>query len=820
MVAISMRDAGAETGSNVMIDKVPKIAFFLMVSASIAAGQERSEYDALVAEGNRYLADEQYNLAIELYRDALAFNIADPSLDYKLAECYRHTFNYSEAEAYYLKVSYTGQSIFPLSLYYYAMMSKLNGNLTEGMERFDQFIAFHEQNATLKDFVEQAIIEKAGCEIARDELGVATGIKATLVPGEVNTRYNDFAPALRDAETLVITSSRIESNRVLIDERYGEAFTDNYLFRRGIRGWENRTRQQFSVTNSLYNDGSGSFTKNGDRYFYTVCKERCRIYETHFGDGRWSKPSLLNENINYPDAEAKQPSISPGGDTLYFSSNRPGGYGQFDIWMSVRADNGWTPAVNAGGSINTKANELAPAVTQIRNVLFFCSDGHPGYGGYDLFVARASSGRAAVVYNLNFPFNSVKDDCFLTFGSQEIYWSSNRDGGGGGFDIYTVSHLSAPGLVSRLEQKNRNDSRMVTLTSRTARSENVNLLASRNEETIDYNNLTYERKSVVNKMIENRIHQRHSRREDFADLTDDEFEVLNSISTSRYQTLLLKQKYASTLLSEVVRTGANEEASSVTGELIDAHTGTPLRLSKVLLTNEYGDILKITSTNEAGQFRFTDVPSGTRLFLRLENISGGNVNAFARNISLMASENQGSLYVENVYFDFDHYVIRPEAAQVLGDLAEYLKSNPGAQVEIYAFADDRGSIPYNFELTQKRGEAVVSFLTKYGVDETSLAIIPKGRQSMKLSATEIQRQYNRRAEFYINGVRASFTPLVKTYILKKETDWEQIARLTGIPKPELQNLNNTDSERVKAFQPIRVPLNAAEISDELFFVGI
>jgi hypothetical protein len=189
-------------------------------------------------------------------------------------------------------------------------------------------------------------------------------------------------------------------------------------------------------------------------------------------------------------------------------------------------------------------------------------------------------------------------------------------------------------------------------------------------------------------------------------------------------------------------------------------------------------------------------------------------------MQMMGSENQNALYVENVYFDFDHYVIRPEAAQVLSDLAEYLKSNRGAQVEIYAFADDRGSAAYNFELTQKRGESVVSFLTKHGVDETSFAIIPKGKQNLELTASEIQRQYNRRAEFHINGVREAFTPSIKTYILKKEADWNVISRLTGIPKEDLKRLNNSNSEVVRSFQPIRVPLNAKGISEELFFVGI
>ena len=145
---------------------------------------------------------------------------------------------------------FTGPGKYPLSLFYYALMLKLNGNVSEAMERFDQFIALHGSNIALKDFTEQAIIEKAGCEIARHELGVPVAVAAELVDGEVNTTFNDFAPAFRDDDHLIVTSSRIVSNRSLIDERYGEAFTDNYYFQRIAGAWQDRTRPEISVPNS------------------------------------------------------------------------------------------------------------------------------------------------------------------------------------------------------------------------------------------------------------------------------------------------------------------------------------------------------------------------------------------------------------------------------------------------------------------------------------------------------------------------------------------------------------------------------------------
>lgn len=137
------------------------IAVLLLVTV-VAIGQGRNEYAKLLSEADAWFQQEQYHLAIELYTRALTYNIDDPAVDYNLAESHRKTFNYAEAEVYYLKVLYIAQQDFPLSLYYYALMLKLNGSLPESIQRFDQFIAFYGTNPVFADFVEQAVIDKHG----------------------------------------------------------------------------------------------------------------------------------------------------------------------------------------------------------------------------------------------------------------------------------------------------------------------------------------------------------------------------------------------------------------------------------------------------------------------------------------------------------------------------------------------------------------------------------------------------------------------------------------------------------------------------------
>jgi len=136
---------------------------------------------------------------------------------------------------------------------------------------------------------------------------------------------------------------------------------------------------------------------------------------------------------------------------------------------------------------------------------------------------------------------------------------------------------------------------------------------------------------------------------------------------------------------------------------------------------------------------------------------------------------------------------------------------------MYAYADDLGTDEYNMALSEKRGNTVLAYLTDHGVDQTSLAIVAKGKQNLPSSQVEIQRQINRRVEFSLNGSQAGIDMKVKTYILKKKSDWKALSASTGVSKEELRKLNNADSSELQLFQPVRIPTYATKISEELFY---
>jgi outer membrane protein OmpA-like peptidoglycan-associated protein len=726
----------------------------LMLCASWVYAQEDKQ--ALRDEADRLFDLEQYNLAISYYRQLITEAGAESEVVYRLAECYRKSFNYKEAESYYDRIRNEERAGFALATYYYGLMLKANGKYAESIRSFDEFIHKNECDDQLFAFVEQAIIDRAGSENALRDASSGND-RYTLAAEPFNSSFNDYAPALADSNKLMFTSGRTGSPLTAIDERYGEGFTDNYFFEKKNGSWHDRTRQNVRNLNTKVNDGSGSFSRKGDKYYFTVCgKEgsQCNIVVSALKSGRWSDSRVLNDNINLKNFESKHPAVSPGGDTLLFVSDRPGGVGGFDIWMSIDAGNDdWGPAMNMGHLINTKMNEVAPAFAGFNHVFFFASDGHQGFGGMDLYMGKKFSDGAESVYNLGYPFNSNRDDCFISFADKRVYISSNREDGFGGFDIYSSRITSPLSFVSRLSLRNGAGRHDVSLASLWSPGSWMDLMYSRTEDRIEYENLTYGRKSIVNKMIDNRTAHKENSIKDFPGLDEVEYQELLAIAQNQFRKIELQRKYRKTFLTSIRPTG--QAAITVTGVLIDSLQGKALGSMNIFLMNEQGEVLKVTSTNESGVFRFTNVAGGEdNLYLRFEGQSGNSKPGVTDLI--VVPDTPDTFTFDNIYFDTDYYDLRPDAREVLNKLGDFLKLIPDSQVEIFAYADDRGTDSYNFQLTQKRGEAVREYLGSIGVDETSIAIVAKGRQvNSDDRNNEEKRQFNRRVEFYINGEKSS-----------------------------------------------------------------
>jgi outer membrane protein OmpA-like peptidoglycan-associated protein/tetratricopeptide (TPR) repeat protein len=201
--------------------------------------------------------------------------------------------------------------------------------------------------------------------------------------------------------------------------------------------------------NTNGNEGTISISADGKTVFFSsnyrtnsqgipMGLGRQDIYLTFYNNGNWSTPFNIGAPINTEHWDA-QPAISPDGLTLYFTSNRPGGFGGFDLYMSTFKDGRFQSPVNLGPDVNTKGNEQASFMHYDNQTLYFSSDGHVGAGGSDIFIAkRGEDGKFSKPVNIGVPINTEKDelgmivDRYGKFG----YLSSERPGGYGSLDIY------------------------------------------------------------------------------------------------------------------------------------------------------------------------------------------------------------------------------------------------------------------------------------------------------------------------------------------------------------------------------------------------
>ena len=250
----------------------------------------------------------------------------------------------------------------------------------------------------------------------------------------VNTTDLEYFPSLTiDGKKLIFT------RRINNKESFYESDLANDK-------WNNAFPLEGKINSPDFNVGAQNISQDGEWLVFTGCNfprgfGSCDLYISYLTKNGWSEPQNLGRNVNSEFWEST-PSLSPDKRDLYFSSNRTGGYGGKDIWVSHRNENGnWGQPVNLGAAINTAGDESTPFIHADNETLYFNSSGLPGYSEKpDLFVTRKLSDTAwSAPENLGYPINTIDDEGSLIVdaGGTTAYYSSDRSDTKGGLDIYT-----------------------------------------------------------------------------------------------------------------------------------------------------------------------------------------------------------------------------------------------------------------------------------------------------------------------------------------------------------------------------------------------
>ncbi|HEY4799201.1 MAG TPA: OmpA family protein, partial [Bacteroidia bacterium] len=322
-------------------------------------------------------------------------------------------------------------------------------------------------------------------------------------------------------------------------------------------------------------------------------------------DGGWSKPVMMPFASN--DYATGHPSLSKDGQYLYFSSNMPGGLGGTDIWVSKREGDSWGAPQNLGPDINTKNDETFPYISS-ENILFFSSNGHPGFGGLDIFSSAMKNGKWSKPTNLMPPINSTGDDFGIVFkGDNSGYFSSNRAGGKGSDDLYgftpsgLITSISGKILLSRKTEDGADNVKVFLLTDKGTILQTTTTDGSG---FFKFENLFADQNYMirVDESDPNLVNQKKFY------LSDSKNKVVRMIVKGKGGIFIFENLPADlTKLSPLVEDDATLKKISIAGNMYAGDNRTPIDNAKVNLLNEKGETVQSTTTNAFGSFVFMNL---------------------------------------------------------------------------------------------------------------------------------------------------------------------------------------------------------------------
>lgn len=395
-----------------------------------------------LATADQQFARGEYFDASKTYRGV--YNKLNPREDrelrgrvaYQLATCYRKLNMAARASAAYqnaIRYEYPDS----MAYYYLGRSLQMEGKYGPAINAYRTFLEYAPDDLLAKEGLRGATLALKQKEKPKTRYIVK---QAKMF----NSRRADFAPMYldKDLTTLYFTSSNEKSTGTTKSEITGTKRSDIFFSKKDEKGNWQRPEPAGGELNTEHDEGIMSFSPDGQTMYLTVAKRNANsdssveIYTSQRSDATWSAPQefkIINDSISAKG----HPAVSPDGTYLYFSSDMPGGFGGKDIWrINLKERQG--SLENLGPQINTPGDEMFPYV-RTDSLLYFSSDGHPGFGGLDLFRARLNStGDRWSVDNMGVPMNSPGDDFGITFGEGESgFFSSNRGDARGYDHIYS-----------------------------------------------------------------------------------------------------------------------------------------------------------------------------------------------------------------------------------------------------------------------------------------------------------------------------------------------------------------------------------------------
>lgn len=411
----------------------------------------QSETESTMPKVEKYpkaSTSKKYRIAKSKIKDGSYYNAAEYLEDvvtdkpnkikrvHQLAELNMHLRDYVKAEKYYKAVVEKDAEKYPEDNYYYALMLKANGKYEEAKKKFQEFLKMKDA----KDYPQLRSLAKsdiAGCDTAISLLASPTKIKVKHEEGVINNPLQDFSPKpLKDNK--ILFSSLKSDTAINVDLATNNYFTSVFVAEKQGGVWSNKTELPSPPNDPKTHVGNAVFSADGNTIVFTKCDQsliatmKCKLYKSTKEGNDWSNAEEI-KSLNKEEASTTQPAFGKdkdGNTILYFTSNR-GKSGDFDLYYAkLNNDGTFEAAQRLGNEVNTAGDELSPYYNAKTNTFYFSSNGHPGFGGLDVFKTVGTPGSFGEVRNLGTPINTGADDLYFALDEKgsKGFLVSNREG--------------------------------------------------------------------------------------------------------------------------------------------------------------------------------------------------------------------------------------------------------------------------------------------------------------------------------------------------------------------------------------------------------
>jgi len=535
--------------------------------------------------------------------------------------------------------------------------------------------------------------EIQACELAIDWAGKDKSKEYTISAAPFNSPTADYAPTLTPDQQLVFTSDRTDATGTDPYNWTGNAFSDIFT----VNLQSNEVAPFSPLINTIHNEGTVAFNPTFTEIYFSRCysdekrgDNYCKLMMSTKKEDSWSiaKPlSFVEEKVNYG-----HPAFSADGQTLYFSSDHPDGWGGYDIYYTTQGPDGWEMPKLLSRGINTQGNEKFPTIHN--DTLYFSSDYHAGMGGLDIFRSyKMKNNRWSPVHNLKAPINSSEDDFGLVVNVyandpkdvlQSGFFSSTRKDGAGWDDIYQYEKRMAPPPPP----------------------------APDTIEVIEPEPIVY--KLLLDVYVLEKIYK-------IADNPNSKILGRRPLSGAKLEAMFGKEK-------ETYEVGPEGLVQ------IELNKNTDYRFFAA----------KSDYLNNTGKFSTKGIGQD----------ANNPIQKFELEIELDKIFKNREITLENIYYDFDDWAIRTDAEPTLIQLATTLNQNPTIRIELASHTDCQGNGAYNENLSQKRAQSAVDYLITKGIPAERLTARGYGEKAPAIQCacqrcTDEENQANRRTTFKV-----------------------------------------------------------------------